>query len=181
MLSYSSELHLLESKGGSFLAKRKSRKKKRKMRRPPEFHREFISRLEEKGLLKGRKLLYQPEGYDKMSAVVWDFIEPYMEYAPTYEALGRLIVLAILAWNASMLPDDEAKAMVERVVNSQPLSQSDHDMMIDVVEDLIERRKKHFAQYTADILDYKLTETEDEFRLSVVSFVRSNEDTSEKE
>ena len=35
--------------------------------------------------------------------------------------------------------------------------------------------------YTADILDYKLTETEDEFRLSVVSFVRSDEDASEKE
>jgi len=164
------------------LAKRKSRKKKRKTRRPPpKVHREFASRLEEKGLLKGRKLLYQPEGYDKMSAVVWDFIEPYREYATIYEALGRLIVLAILAWNASMLPDDKAKAMVERVVNSQPLSQSDHDMMIDVVEDLIERRKKHFAHYTADILDYKLTETEDEFRLSIVSFVRSDEDASEKQ
>ena len=116
-----------------------------------------------------------------MSAVVWDFIEPYKEYAPTYEALGRLIVLAILAWNASMLPDDKAKAMVEGVVNSQPLSQSDHDMMIDVVEDLIERRKEYFAHYTADILDYKLTETEDEFRLAVVSFVKSDEDASEKE
>lgn len=161
------------------MAKRKSRKKKRKTL--PKVHREFVSRLEEKGLLKGRKLLYQPEGYDKMSAVVWDFIEPYREYAPTYEALGKLIVLAILAWNASMLPDDKAKAMVEKVVDSQPLSQSDHDMMIDVVEDLIERRKKHFAHYTADILDYKLTETEDEFRLSVVSFVRSDEDASEKE
>ena len=164
------------------MARRKSRKKKRKTRRPlPEVHREFASRLEEKGLLKGRKLLYQPEGYDKMSAVVWDFIEPYKEYAPTYEALGRLIVLAILAWNASMLPDDKAKAMVERVVDSQPLSQSDHDMMINVVEDLIERRKKHFADYTADILDYKLTETEDEFRLWIVSFVRSDKDASEKE
>ena len=164
------------------MAKRKSGKKKRKMRgSPPEVHREFISRLEKKGLLKGRKLLYQPEGYDKMSAVVWDFIEPYKEYAPTYEALGKLIVLAILAWNASMLPDDKAKAMVEKVVDSQPLSQSDHDMMIDVVEDLIERRKEHFAHYTADILDYKLTETEDEFRLAVVSFVKSDEDASEKE
>jgi hypothetical protein len=115
-----------------------------------------------------------------MSAVVWDFIDPYMEYATTYEALGKLIALAILAWNASMLPDDKAKAMVERVVDSQPLSKFDREMMIGTVEDLIERKKKHFAHYTADILDYKLTETEDEFRLAVVSFTKGDKNASEK-
>jgi len=159
------------------------RKRKRRRRPPPlpKAHGEFVSRLEEKGLLKGRKLLYEPEGHEKMSAVVWDFMEPYMEYATTYEALGKLIVLALLAWNASILPDDEAKAAVERVVDSQPLSKSDHEMMIDVVEDMMERKKKHFAHYTTAILDYELTETEDEFHLSVVSFVKGDENTSEKQ
>ena len=159
------------------MAKRKSKKKRRQ---PPKVHREFVSRLEKQGLLKGRKLLYQPEGYEKMSEVVQDFIEPYMEYATTREAMGKLIALAILAWNASMLSDDKAKAMVKGVVDSQPLSKSDREMMIRVVEELIERKKEHFAHYTRDILDYELTEAEDGFRLSVVSFVDADENASEK-
>jgi hypothetical protein len=143
--------------------------KKRKRPEPPH-HKKLISKLEKRGLLKGRKILYEPEGYEKLSAVMWDFIEPYRNYATTNEALRKIITLAILAWNASMLPDDKAKDMVEKIVDNQPLSKSDHDMMISVVKNLIERKKKYFAQYTRDILDYELIETEDEFRLSIVSF-----------
>ena len=161
------------------MAKRKSKKKK-KRRQPPKVYRGFTSRLEKQGLLKGRKLLYEPEGYEKMSEVVQDFIEPYMEYATTRETMGRLILLAILAWNASMLPDDKAKAIVKGAVNSQPLSKSDREMMIRVLEELIQRKKKHFAHYTRQILDYDLTETEDGFHLSIVSFVDADESASEK-
>jgi hypothetical protein len=144
---------------------------KRGKRHKPVHHERLVSRLEKQGLLKGRKILYQPEGYEKLSTVVWEFIEPHRKYANTYESLKKLIVLAILAWNASMLPDDEAKDFVDKVVDSQPLSKSDHDMMISVVNDLIKRKKKYFSQYTRDILDYELIETEDEFRLSIVSFL----------
>ena len=152
---------------------------KKRKRYKPAHHKRLVSRLEKKGLLKGREILYQPEGYEKLSTVVWDFIEPHRKYATTYEALRKLITLAILAWNASMLPDDKAKDFVEKVVDSQPLSKSDHDMMISVVKDLIERKKKYFSQYTRDILDYELIETEDEFRLSIVSFL-DTDNKSEK-
>jgi hypothetical protein len=113
-----------------------------------------------------------------MSEVIIDFIEPYLEYADTYESHKKLITLALVAWNAALLPKDEQKAMLEEVVGSLKLSTSDTEGMINIIEEMIERMNTYFADYTRTILDYQLSYAEEGFHLSVASMLEVDESES---
>ncbi len=41
--------------------------------------------------------------------------------------------------------------------------------MRGIIEELIERKNKHFAEHTRTIMDYQVTETRNGFHLSVAS------------
>ncbi|MBC8462076.1 MAG: hypothetical protein H8D67_29255 [Deltaproteobacteria bacterium] len=80
------------------------KRRKKKRRKNKDKYGKLVSKLKQRGLLKEKEILYQPSGEVKMSEVIMDFIEPYREYANTYEAHRKLITLALLAWNAALLP-----------------------------------------------------------------------------
>jgi len=94
------------------MAKRKVKKKRRKT---PDRYKPLVSKLQSKGLLDkyNVEVRYEPSGVAKMSQVVIDFIEPYAEYAETYEAYQKLVMVAIVAWNTTLLPEKKQKAMVK--------------------------------------------------------------------
>lgn len=70
-----------------------SRSKKKKRKRKKLFDR-FKAKLDQEGLLKGKKIITNPPGEEKMSDVLMEFIEPYAEFATTDEEFGKLIPLA---------------------------------------------------------------------------------------
>ena len=148
------------------MAKRKVKKKRRKT---PDRYKPLVSKLQSKGLLDKVKVRYEPSGVAKMSEVVIDFIEPYVEYAETYEAYQKLVMVAIVAWNTTLLPEKKQKAMVKKMIKSLSLPRSDARDMKGIIEELIERKNKHFAEHTRTIVDYQVTETRDGFHLSVAS------------
>jgi hypothetical protein len=158
---------------------KKKRRKKRRIQRPQSRKRESLaSRLENQGIItKGQKIIALPEGHKKMSELILEFIEPYMVHTDSDEDVRMLMPLAVMAWNASMLPDDEMEAMLEEAVNmiedavpDDPLSKSDREELLDLLDDMVEHKRKHFARYTKGIADYEITEREDGFHLSVISF-----------
>lgn len=112
---------------------------------------------------------YEPSGVAKMSQVVIDFIEPYVEYAETCEAYQKLVMIAIVAWNTTLLPEKEQKPMVKKMIKSLSLPRSDARDTKGIIEELIKRKNKHFAEHTRTIVDYQVTETRDGFHLSVAS------------
>ena len=69
-----------------------------------------------------------------MSEVIMDFIEPYMESADTYEAQDRLISIAVLAWNASLLPEDRAQKVIDEAMVGQSLSDSTREMALGIIK-----------------------------------------------
>ncbi len=50
-----------------------------------------------------------------MSEVLLDFIEPYRSFADTDEAVEKLVIIGITAWNVSMLPEDERDATITKL------------------------------------------------------------------
>jgi hypothetical protein len=109
----------------------------------------------------------------KMSDIIIQFIKPYNDLAQTYEAQMKLVTVAIIAWNASLLPEDKARAMIDRVLDNLPLAEGEHTM--DVIKQLMERKKRYFADYKRPVMDFQLTEDEDEFHLSVASLASVEE------
>jgi hypothetical protein len=62
----------------------------------------------------GAAIYYDPHGIEKMSEILLRFVEPYMELVTTDEALEKLLTVAIVAWNAAMLPPNERARLSRR-------------------------------------------------------------------
>jgi hypothetical protein len=145
---------------------KRSRKRKRKQKRFAGLKRKL-----EQGPLHGHKFVIEPSGEEKMSEVLTDFIEPYLEFADTDEAHRKLLTLAVMAWNASFLPEKEQQDMINRVLDAGiPTGTEELKAGLkEIVNMLIVRKKVYFSEYTRKIVDYELTDRGRDYHLAVAS------------
>jgi hypothetical protein len=124
--------------------------------------------MDESGLLAGREAIFDelPEER-KMSRVLLDFIDPYQDLAVSDEAEERLITLGVIAWNVAMFSADEQKRALREVTATATLG--DAVVMRQLLDELIERKRQHFADNRRFIADYTITDVGDELRLTVAS------------
>lgn len=89
-----------------------------------------------------KEVVIAPEGQEKMSDVMTEFLKPYFQYADTYDAREKLVVLGMFAWNIGNLPEQEHKAEIRKV--AQMLGEDDYQLQQDFIEilrDLVERKR----------------------------------------
>ncbi|MFQ6015316.1 MAG: hypothetical protein ACE5NP_07725 [Anaerolineae bacterium] len=106
-----------------------------------------------------------------MSEVLGDFVEPYMDLADTEEAYHKLLTLAVMAWNASFLPEEEQEEMIDRVL-AAGIPAGDDELragLKGIVNMLIARKKAYFSEYTRNIIDFEVTDTGQGYHLTVAS------------
>lgn len=155
------------------MASSKSRKAKRRQRRRRKRRQkplEGLKRKLEQGPLQGQEFVIEPSGEVKMSEVLTAFIEPYIESASTEEAHQKLLMLAIVAWNAALLPEEDQQDIVDKAVEAIPAaSWAMRAYMRAFMSELIERKKTYFSEYTRMIIDFELTDRGEDYYLSVAS------------
>jgi hypothetical protein len=108
---------------------------------------------------------------EKMSAVVLNFIAPYRELATSKATYEKLVSLALVAWNASLMEGAERQALIDKARETILSSAGnkwakDLDQMLTM---LIKRKERYFADNTRMIIDFCVSETKDEFRLAIIS------------
>ena len=157
----------------------KKRKKRKRRKQPPKKYAQIVSKMKKKGTFDVQKVLYEPKGEVKMSAIVLDFVEPYAKHTKTPEAYQTLIRIAMIAWNVALLPETEHEAMIDIPITNQHLSRADRKEIRNLLEGLIERKNKHFADYNRAIMDYQLAETKDGITLSIASSLAVDKSESE--
>jgi hypothetical protein len=148
-----------------------SKRKKKARKQKPSVQARMERRLQ-RGPLAGRKIVAAPKGQVKMSAVLEDFVEPYMsEIDDTVEAHRKLFGVAILAWNAALLPEDKRQEMLDDSVETvlKGVSARDKQAFRNIMEELIQRKFEHFAEYNRFIVDFELTEARTGYHLTVMS------------
>lgn len=131
---------------------------------------DFKQRLE-KDLLQGHKVVVEPSGVAKMSEVLEAFVAPYLALADTEDATRKLLMLAVVAWNASFLTEEEQREMVDDIT-SKVMSEAtleDKEDFSELVSTLVERKRARFSEYTRRIISFELTDTGRDYHLSVVS------------
>jgi hypothetical protein len=145
---------------------KQSRKRKRTQKRFAGLKRKL-----EQGPLRGQRILIEPSGEEKMSEVLTDFVEPYLEFADTDEAHRKLLTLAVMAWNASFLPEEEQQELINRVLDAGiPTGNEELKTGLkEIVNTLIVRKKLYFSGYRRKIIDYDLTDMGRNHHLSVAS------------
>jgi len=151
-----------------------SKKRKRKRKRKRTDNRSEFERLKaklEQGPFHGMKLVVAPSGSVKMSKVLEDFVEPYMGSVDTEQAYRRLLTLAVMAWNTSFLPEEERQEMIDRVLEAAIPSGDDELRagLKGIVNMLIARKRAYFSEYTRHIIDFEVTDTGEEYHLTVAS------------
>ena len=104
---------------------------------------------------------------EKMSEVLWEFVAPYMPLAPNREAVEKLLTLAIAAWNVTLFPVAERAQRLHELSSTLP-AEARTDFLA-LIEDMMTRKARYFAQHTRYILNYELTERQASYHLNVLS------------
>jgi len=154
---------------GSSKSKRVKRRRRcgRKRRQKPF---ESLNRRLGQGIPRKDEFIIEPGGAVKMSEVLTDFVEPYFEFADSDIAHRKLMMLAIAAWNTSLIPEEEQQDMVEEVLRTMPATSEELETDLrETVKMLIARKKAHFFEYRRMIVDFKLADMGEGYHLSVAS------------
>ncbi len=159
--------------------RREQKKQKHRQRSQPggvpARYNKMIQRLQEAGW-RDHEFVYAPQQAEKMSEVLRDFIEPYIEFTDITEAMHRLISVALVAWNTALLPEAEQAESLKQVSKALPADAVDD--FYAVVGEMIERKNTVFAEYTRNILDYELTDTGDGYRAATIGVLYDNSSSS---
>jgi hypothetical protein len=116
-------------------------------------------------------IVMEPSGAEKMSEVLEDFVEPYMDSVDSIEAHRNLLQLAVLAWNTSLLPQAEQRKTVDSTLTKNLFGE---DIQMEkeikqIVYEMIERKQNYFPQIKRFIADFTLKGTGKRVHLSVAS------------
>ena len=102
-----------------------------------------------------------------MSVILKAFVEPYMEHVETLQSYQTVLTTAVVAWNLSLLPEEQRPAKLEDALEAlHPSGRSDGKA---IILGMIERKLRSFARYRRMIISYHAEEIPDGWHLSVVS------------
>ncbi|MDE3088673.1 MAG: hypothetical protein KGJ80_04735 [Chloroflexota bacterium] len=123
------------------------------------------------GLPENVKYIRRPEGESKISAVFWKFIEPFKQYATTLQAMEKLVVLGICAWNAALLPKDTQQKLMDEIMRNvlRQAGEEWRDDLTYILTSLLKRKEQFFADDRRYIASYHLADTGAEYHLSMAS------------
>ncbi len=136
----------------------------------------FKQTMQKDGLIEGQKVIFNPDGEVKMSEVLTEFIKPYMKRVNTVDEHRKLLVIAVLAWNAAILPEEKRQEMVNTLLAN--LQMPDDKDFRSIIEMMIERKMKHFAEIRRLIVNFELTDLGSSTHLSVASTLDKDEETA---
>ncbi len=145
----------------------KSRNKRRKQRRQRRDAASILNRRVKRRFPNQQVAVGEARNGVKMSEVLKEFVAPYREFANTEEAFRKLLVTAVIAWNAALFSAKERKAHLEKILVAFP-----EEVRADaraIVSELVERKEKFFSEYKRMIIDYKVTDIGEDYHLVVVS------------
>jgi hypothetical protein len=148
---------------GTPMASRKSKKDR--------LPRRMFNRARGPAIPPGSRVVYEPEGREKMSAVLEDFVEPFRDMAESHEEFNKLLGLGMLAWNAALLPEDKRRAMVADMLAAgfSRAPAADRAAARQLIDALIRRKEEHFATNRRAIISFQLVDRGDDFHLSVAA------------
>jgi hypothetical protein len=146
-------------------------------RRKLEFqrHLEKVRQRLSRGPAAPRAHAMEPSGYEKMSEVLEEFVEPFRSPAETetLEDFHKLIGIACAAWNLSFIAEGRRAEMIDSALTS--LARVDDRALIrELVEIMVDRKETLFANNRRFIFNFAVEDTGNGFHLVVASSLESS-------
>jgi hypothetical protein len=106
----------------------------------------------------------------KLSERIWEYAEPLLDAATNAEAQKRAAQLAIISWNAAMLPEAKVEDLLRPTL--QQLSGGDPRLareLLSIYSMMIERKHEYFEYDRRLVVDFSLSDGPDGVHLMVAS------------
>ncbi|MCL5960365.1 MAG: hypothetical protein M1358_13825 [Chloroflexi bacterium] len=123
-------------------------------------------------LFSDKEVVFQSGSPEKMSEILEAFVQPYLEYAETRKSYEKLIAVAAVAWNAALFPPEERQTMLDetsKIIQTSGGNKEDVEIYRGLVNELIKRKERYFADNKRLIVSYQISETRGGFHLLVAS------------
>lgn len=105
------------------------------------------------------QVIHNAAGQEKMSEVLYEFLEPYLDQWNTVEEFRRLVAIGAVAWNAGLLRGAKREDCLRR---AESLAAPEGRVFLaGVLHTLVQRKLTRFADNTWTIIDYRVTEQPD--------------------
>jgi hypothetical protein len=131
---------------------------------------QFAKKFEEHPLSdRFEKTVINPAGVTRMSDVLEDFTEPYLKAVQNHEEREKMFTLAVVAWNAALLPRSEGHTMVDQFLKMLPEQGLVDDGIREMIDEMIQRKLEQFADIRRVIVNMELIDQGKTFHLSVAS------------
>ena len=134
-------------------------------------------RVQSSARLKDTQIIVNPPNAEKMSGVILRFAEPLKDsYGVVPE---KMIHLAILVWNTSLLPKPEQMNSIKAVVKT--IAHNDRELKKDclaLIDMLLKRKKQLFADNKRFIYDHQVSRTKGYLHLDVVATLNQDKEES---
>lgn len=129
----------------------------------------FLEMVKSNELLAGREIVENPPDQAKMSGVLLEFAAPLLERFEPEISAEKIIGVAIVAWNLSLLPEAEHSRLLDELAGKMSLNTEGVKEMNDAITWLVDRKRKHFTEHRRHILDYRVSDLGGQRNLQVVS------------
>ncbi|MEB3310576.1 MAG: hypothetical protein VKJ02_10110 [Snowella sp.] len=158
------------------LAKKTKNKLQRK--REKEAFKRFKEKLESNPDNQNKLFIENPKHLRKMSEVLIDFIQPFLDDVETSQQRTMLVEIAIMAWNVALLPEETREEFLQQMLsskNNQGISlfteenSETKEEFQRLMKRLIKRKLKYFAEENRFVTDFQVTEDTGHFHISVAS------------
>ena len=123
---------------------------------------------------EGTVFVENPKDFRKMSEVLLEYVDPFLEETETYEDRSNLIDFAVMAWNLALIPEESRKELVTEFVTEvcPEIEEIEEQKTLKrLMNQLIKRKLKFFAEEERFVKEYKLTENGGRIHLFVASSV----------
>jgi hypothetical protein len=116
-------------------------------------------------------MVKNPQSEVKMSEVLKELVEPYLDFARNHSQREKLFSFAAIVWNIALMPENERQQMIDQVIEQvmrgkDLLARQDAR---EIIDGLIARKQKLFADNKRYIIDFQLQDMGQTFHLSVAS------------
>jgi len=126
-------------------------------------------KVEENSLFKDRMAWSKKRHKEKMSEILLDFAEPWLEDAPDFEAKRDTISFAIICWNCAVAQERGAEGNLDMILKKVGHGKDFVKGFKSFAEPMLQRKRMLFADNKRFIMDWQYVEEDDCNRLYVVS------------
>jgi len=131
----------------------------------------IIKNLLSKGfgkILPKRTIITDSPQKEKMSEILLEFAKPLTDECEDDKAFYNAIQISVITWNSSFFPLKERNKLIDELIN-KCRNEKERKTAKEILSKMLERKEKNFPNIKIMILDFKISCSDEENHLIVIS------------